>query len=226
MRRKIFFVTLSVLIAVVLGSGGFFLYQFVNKVEPGPLVNEVLQDALQASYYRYQISAEFELDGREQKWSQVIGEKAGPNFHIKGEILGTPVDIYQIGMRTYTRDPVSERWVILEGNDLSGEQMFMAEINPLKNFQFKEIGEPRLLGIERIGKQKCWVVEFSPQVENDYLETWWQNFTYRLWIDRNTHQLVKAKVAAENKNSPGSFLSLVVTFQDFHKKFEIKPPLQ
>ncbi|HAA90752.1 MAG TPA: hypothetical protein DCE07_09335 [Peptococcaceae bacterium] len=224
MREKTLFFALSVLMVVVLGAGGFYLYHVLTRVEPGPLVEEVLQDALRASYYRYQISAEFEIEGRKQKWSQVVGEKSGNNFHIKGNILGTPVDIYQIGMKTYSCDPVSERWVILEGNDLSGEQMFMAEINPLKNFRFKRIGEPQLVGIEKMGKKKCWVIEFSPQVENDYLEAWWQNFTYRLWIDRKNHQLVQAKVTAENKNSPGSFLSLVITFQDFHKKFEIKPP--
>lgn len=188
------------------------------------LIRETVGKALQARGYRYRIAAEFNIGGRKQTWSQVQGEKSAAGFHIKGKILGTPVEIYQIGKRTFTWDPVSKKWVILEGNDLTQQQVFMAEINPLSNFQFKTIGNPRLLGVEKVGKRKCWIVEFHPEIENKYLEMWWKNFTYRFWVDRKNHFLLKAKATAENKNSPGAFLSLIVEFQDFNKKIEIKPP--
>ncbi len=208
----------------VLVAGGFYFYRVQTKVEPGALIQETVKRANQARGYRYQIAAEFNLGGKKQTWSRVQGEKAAEDFHIKGTILGTPVEIFQIGKKTYTRDPVSEKWVVLEGNDLTRQQVFWAEINPLSNFQFKIIGSPRILRTEKVGRRKCWLVEFRPEIENKYLEMWWKNFTYRFWVDKRSRMLLKAQATAENKNSPGTFLSLTVEFRDFNQKIEIKPP--
>jgi hypothetical protein len=212
------------LFVLMLVAGGFYFYRLQTTVEPGELIRETVKRAHQARAYRYQVAAEYNVEGKRQIWSQVLGEKAAENFHIKGTILGTPVEIFQIGRSTYTRDPVSEKWVILEGNDLTQQQVFWAEINPLSNFQFKTIGNPKLLGTEKVGKRKCWVVEFRPEVESKYLEMWWKSFTYRFWVEKRSRMLLKARATAENKNSPGTFLSLTVQLQDFNKKIEIRPP--
>jgi len=209
---------------LILVAGGFYFYREETKVEPGTLVQETVKRAQQARGYRYRIAAEYNVGGKKQTWSQVRGEKEAENFHIKGTILGTPVEIFQIETKTYARDPVSGKWVVLEGNDFAKQQVFWAEINPLSNFQFKTVGNPQILKTEKVGKRKCWVVEFQPEVESKILEMWWKNFTYRFWVDKRSRNLLKAWASAEHKNSPGTFLSLTVEFQDFNKKIEIKPP--
>jgi len=62
--------------------------------------------------------------------TQVEGEKADTSYHFKGTILGTPVEIYQIGSRSYTLDPVNKNWYVLDGTDLTRQQIYSAEIAP------------------------------------------------------------------------------------------------
>jgi hypothetical protein len=81
-----------------------------------------------------------------------------------------------------------------------------------------------MLEAQRVGMRKCWVVEFKPQVENEYLETWWKDFTYRFWVDRRTHLLAKAVATATNKSSPGTKLSLTVNFSDIGERIKLTLP--
>ena len=55
-----------------------------------------------------------------------------------------------MGIKSYTRDPVSGKWTVLEGVDLSKQQLYMAEIDPLSSFRFKTKEEPRLIGKEKV----------------------------------------------------------------------------
>lgn len=211
-------------LVLLLGAGIFFYYLAYLRVEPDQLIPEVMQKALQASSYRYRITADYNMSGRKQPWIDVTGEKAAHDVHFTGKILGTPVEIYQTGTRSYTLDPVSNKWVVLEGTDLAQQELYMAQINPLSNFRFKSISEPRLLGTEKVGGRKCWVVEFRPRVDNKIMEMYWKNFTYRFWVDKRSHTLYQALATAENKNSPGTFLSLLTEFRDFNKRIDINPP--
>jgi len=81
-----------------------------------------------------------------------------------------------------------------------------------------------LLGSEKVNRRNCWVVEFQPEVDSQYLEMWWQNCTDLLWVEKRGHALDRAMVTAENKNSPGTWLTMTVSFQDFNKKIVINPP--
>lgn len=210
---------------LVLGVIGYDrLFQL--RVEPVELIRESAAKAGKAGSYRYDLVARFQLAGKDQHWIRVAGERSGSDAHFKGRILGTPVEIYQTGTRNYTLDPVSGNWVILDGVDLGQQQLYMAEIDPLSNFRFKGIGAPRILGREMVNGRKCWVVEFQPRVESKYLEMWWKNFTYRFWVEARGRNLLKAMATAENKNSPGTFLTLTVEFRDYNRRIEIRPPVQ
>lgn len=223
-RSRILWLTGLICLAIILGFAGFRYYQAEFKVEPASLIVETLAKAQQARSYRYQIDADYDFGTRKQPWTHVIGEKSDTSYHFSGSLLETPTEIYQIGSRSYTLDPVNKKWYILDGVDLTRQNLYFAEIDPLSNFKFKAIVNPKVVDTERVNKQKCWVVEFQPEVDSQYLNTFWKNFSYRLWVDKKSHVLVKGMVAAENKNSPGTFLSMTVTFQDFNKKIAIKPP--
>ena len=67
-------------------------------------------------------------------------------------------------------------------------------------------------------------MEFQPEVDSQYLEMRWQNCTDCLWVAKRGRALVKAMVTAENKNNPGTWLTMDVIFQDFNKKIAINPP--
>jgi hypothetical protein len=211
-------------LGVILGIAGYHYYKAVSTVDPALLITETMTNAQQANSFRYQIQSDFSVGTEKRSWTQVEGEKSGASYHFQGEILGTPVEIYQIGSRSYTIDPVNKKWYVLDGTDFTRQQIFAPVIDPLSNFQFKAIQNPRLAGTEKINNQNCWVVEFQPEVDSQYLDMWWQNYTYRLWATKRGHVLVRAAVTAENKNSYGTLLTMTVSFQDWNKKMVIAAP--
>jgi hypothetical protein len=213
------------LLLLIVAAGAVLYYQSFLKIEPGPLLEETLNNAYQAKSYRYTLNSELDIGGKKKTWISVKGENASGSYHFQGKTLGTPVEIYQIGMRSYTKDPVSGKWTVLDGVDLSKEQLYMAEINPLNSFRFKRTGEPLLVGKEKVGKTKCVVLEIKPDVESKYLEIWWQDFTCRFWIDRRKHRLVKAESTAVSKQSSETTLTMTVNFEDFNKRIKIEPPI-
>jgi hypothetical protein len=207
-------------------AGAILYYYYFIRIEPGPLLESALSQAHQAKSYSYTLDSELDIGGKKQKWIQVQGQQAAESYHFQGETLGTPVEIYQIGMRSYTKDPVSGNWTILDGVDLSTQQLYMAEIDPLSSFQFKNIGEPLLLGKEEVGNIKCALLELEqPKVESKYMEIWWKDFTYRFWIDRRKEQLVKAEITAVSTQSRDTSLTMTVDFKDFNRKIKINPPI-
>lgn len=207
-------------------AGAILFYNYFIKIEPGPLLESALSKAHQAKSYSYTLNSELEIGGKKQKWIKVQGEQAEEFYHFQGETLGTPVEIYQIGMRSYTKDPVSGQWTILDGVDLSTQQLYMAEIDPLSSFQFKSIEEPLLLGKEKVDHIKCVLLELEqPKIESKYMEIWWKDFTYRFWIDRRKEQLVKAEITAVSTQSSDTSLTMTVDFKDFNKKIQIAPPI-
>ena len=222
-RPKTLWLAGLVCLVIVLGVTGFFSYA-ASKVDPAALITETMANAQQARSFRYQIQSDYSIGSEKRPWTQVEGEKSGSSFHFKGSILGTPVEIYQIGSRSYTMDPVNKKWYVLDGVDFTRQQIFYAEIDPLSNFKFKTIANPRVVGTEKVNNRNCWVVEFQPEVDSQYLEMWWQNYTYRLWVEKRGHALAQAMVTAENKNSPGTILTMTVSFQDFNRKITINPP--
>lgn len=214
-----------VVLIILLAAGAVFYYIRFLKVEPAPLLEEVMKKAYQAESYRYELKADLDMAGKKKSWIKVQGECASDGYHFKGETLGTPVEIYQIGLKSYTKDPVSGKWTVLEGVDLTQQQLFMAEIDPLSSFRFKTMEEPRLIGKEKVEGRKCWVLEAKADVESKYMQTWWQDFTYRFWIDRGKHVLLKAQATAKSKNSSDTTLTMTVNFRDFNKKIKISPPI-
>lgn len=226
LEKKTVWRTAGLVFAVlVLITGLVWFYDSFLKVEPGPLLEETMEKAHKAKSYLYQMKAELDIGGTPRTWIEVKGERAPGCYHFQGKTLGTPVEIYQIGNRSYTRDPVTNNWTVLDGVDLAQQQLYMAEIDPLSNFRFQTKEVPHLLGKERVGGRSCWVLEVNPQVENKYLELWWDDFTYRFWIDRKNHQLVRAQANARSKNSSSTRLTMVIDFQDFNKRIEIQPPI-
>ncbi|MGB9792443.1 MAG: hypothetical protein ACPLTR_07705 [Thermacetogeniaceae bacterium] len=223
-KRKIALVALVCIALLAVGSGVCYYFS-VLSVDPEKAIVEAMESAARARGYRYTVMAEFTIEGKKRDWIQVSGERSRDNkAHFKGKILGTPVEVYQIGMRSYTLDPVANKWIIIDGVDLDRQQLYMAELDPLSSFRFKGIENARLLRTERVGGKRCWVIEVRPlKAQSKVLDMYWKDITYRFWVDRG-RVLRKAVATAKNKNSPGTLLTLIVEFRDFNKRIDINPP--
>lgn len=213
------------LLLILLAAGGYYYYIEEIRVIPEELVRESLENSLYATSYRYKAVVTLKLDGQEERQlSDVAGEKSGRNFHFKGKMLGQKVEVYQVDDSTYSLDPKTGRWMITPGNELFQPEIFMMEINPMSNFRFTEINNIEYHGLEKVGRKKYYMVSCEPVVKNNFIEKYWQDFHYRLWVDKRSRRIVRAEIYAKSIKDPQDSINISVELSDFNKRITIKPP--
>ncbi|NPV26132.1 MAG: DUF2092 domain-containing protein [Firmicutes bacterium] len=196
-----------------------------SAVVPEELIGVAIENTARAQSYRYEIVARSQVDGQFRTLSEITGEKAkNGDFHIKGVMVNSPVDIYQIGDITYHKDLFTNKWIVTEGSNLAKMQVLMTEINPLAHFNFRQVVGVKYLGQEKVRDERCYVLECQPHLENQYLELFWTEFIYQLWIDRKDQLIRKACIKARHKSNANAALSIDVQLYDFNQNLEIKPP--
>ncbi|HWJ02770.1 MAG TPA: DUF2092 domain-containing protein [Verrucomicrobiae bacterium] len=212
--------------AVILGLiiVGVIGYRVVTKVEPQVTLDTALKKTAESKSFRYSMTQQMTVDGNNKLWTQITGEKNQSNTHIKGIMYGSEVDIYQIGDTLYQKDQLSKKWMIVKGTPTAAQDVFMTELNPLSGFNFKETGEVKYLGSDKVNGQKAQVFQMNPSVQNQLMETLWTDFSYKLYVSTKTNHLVKGVLQAKSKVKPDSILTMTVDFKDFGQGIEIKAP--
>lgn len=218
------------IILVLLIAGGLLSantirdYYIKSHLEPGVELAQSSKNMEKASSYRYALESGFTVDGRKEVISSVAGEKSNLNTHIKGEMVHTPVDIYYVNRTIYNYDSFADKWLVIESDTSNAEELLISELKPLSNFRFKQVGEVEKVGFEDVDGTECLVVRCQPSVENQLLETLWQDFTYQFWIDYQQRLIKKANLTAANKQNAGTRLKLEASFKDINEKIVITPP--
>ncbi|MGI6649131.1 MAG: hypothetical protein ACOX5W_08750 [Bacillota bacterium] len=206
-------------------TGGYYFYLKACLIPPVDLINKALDQAYEASSYRYTMVSQFITEGQPQIWSDVTGEKANHHdLHLSGTMLNTPIEMYQVGDTSYNRDPFTNRWYAVQGYDLTRQELLMTEVNPLANFNFKEIFEARYNGQEEVRHWDCWVVECTADLENQLLEVLWQDFQFKFWIDQRGHFLARGQLTAHSKSNPESILTITAEFYDYNQPIQLAVP--
>jgi hypothetical protein len=195
-----------------------------SQLEPLVELTESINNMYELDSYRYNLVSGFTVDQRKEVISQVAGEKQNGNTHIKGEMVNTEIDIYYIDRTIYNYDFFSDKWLVIESSSQSSEELLISELNPLSNFSFKEVAMIEKIGFEKVDGTECLVVKCNPAIENRLLETLWQNFEYKMWLDYKNRLVKKALLSAENKQSPNTVLKIEAKFSDFNKDIPINPP--
>lgn len=220
---------IAVALAVVMAAWfGYGYYQENIKLVPEELLDEALRNTLAASTYRYNISVRLKVDGREEKLSQVTGERdARGNFHVQGEMTGQPTEAYQIGDTTYLKDPVTSKWMVIPGNNLFQQELFMAEINPVAMLNIAQPQDMEYLGKQKGKDGQVYVLKLRPQVvENRFLNMYAQDFTYLLHISRGDRYVSRAEVEATSKANTSTRIFFTVDFFDYNARISIEPPVK
>lgn len=218
------------LLLLFLGVGGAIIFYsqrlFLDFEAPEKVIEQALLVTADAVSFRYRFFSTLSVGGKEQPWSDITGEKAGGHdVHIKGVMVNTPVEMYQIGEVSYHCDPFTQHWYRVEGYDLTQQRVLMAEVDPLSNLNFKQIREARYEGREKINGRDCWVLYCRPEVENQLLETLWKDFECRLWIDRRERLVRKAVLTAQNKNASQTRITINLELYDFNTSIKLVPPV-
>jgi hypothetical protein len=219
---------IAALVAVAV-LGGIFYWVFntyqASKINSQELLTEALDRTAAAKSFRYSLESALIVEGRREEISKIQGEKSPEgNIHIKGEMVKTPVDIYHFDQAIYNWDSFSERWLVIKDNQTDSTKVLISELDPLSNFNFKNIGEIKETGWENVDGRKCLIVNCKPSVENELMEILWRAFDYNIYIDVKEKLVRKATLAATSKNNDKTFLNMTVSFRDFNENISIEKP--
>lgn len=223
-RRALFALTGALLALFFLG------YQAIPE-KPGLPPREAFVKALnvtmKASSYRYKIEMKTIGGGKSEVFSSVKGEKAAAErIHIWGEMLQSPIDFYQIKNTSYKKDETSGDWIKFEDNEVKMADLFIVELNPFYNLSYKELEAVEFNGSAEVEGEEHWQYTARPVIENPSRETLWRDFTYKIWVERDSYRIRKAVVEATSKNNAGYKLLLTMEFTDYEKNINIEPPVK
>jgi hypothetical protein len=214
-------VVLAGLVVVLAGRWAYGYYLLYYKVEPEELLARALRDAFAAPSFRYQVQAELVVEGERRVLSEVVGERDREgNFHFRGTLAGDHVEVYQVGDTAYLLDSRSGKWLVIPQNELKRQNMLMAEIDPLSALEFESRGPALYRGREK----RQHVLEFTAVPANPFLTTWFEEFSYRVWIDCRTRRLQKVFVEARSRTNPQARATFTVQLTDYGASLRLEPP--
>ncbi|MGE5372085.1 MAG: hypothetical protein ACM3QZ_08870 [Solirubrobacterales bacterium] len=217
-------IAISLALAVWLAPGYYQQYQ-ESRIDAGSLLDQALTRTAAASSFRYQLESILQVDGRKEVISRVSGEKNQQgSIHIKGEMVKTPVDIYHFNRTVYNWDSFSKRWLVIKDAESNSAKVLISELDPLSNFNFKQINDLKKDRWEAIDGERCLVLRCKPSVENELMEILWKDFRYEIWVDVRDQRIRKANLTAVSRNNPDTFLQMMVGFDDFGQPIKIEEP--
>ncbi|MGI6064920.1 MAG: hypothetical protein ACOYI2_00330 [Bacillota bacterium] len=224
--RRVGFLVAGILLLLIAYWGILYIIE-ATKIVPEELLPASIDKTMAAETYRFHTKSVITMDTNEKVLSDIQGEKAGSeDLHVSGNMLDTEIDVYQIGDTTYRLDSMTNKWIVIENNSIFRESLLMAELNPLSNFQFRQLISISYLGKEKIDGRKTYKIECIPQIKNQWLNSYFKNLKYIIWIDKKDKLIKKAIVTAKSKEKDTGGLQMEVNLYDYGEKIEIKPPVQ
>ena len=213
-------------LTVTLVWGNIYIYEELTRLPPGEAVLQGLNKTVNAQSYRYEALAKRSLDGRETIISEVKGEKNLKGVHLAGNlpIIQAEVEVYHLGDTMYRRDTFSAGWLEVPVKNKAAVEQLITEINPLGIFHFTNDIDAKYVGKEKVGKKVCRVYEVMGRGENKYMELYWEDFKYRLWIDKKESVIRKAEIMAEHCDNSRHQLHVSILLYDLNEPVEIVPP--
>ena len=196
------------------------------KLPPNELAQTAIDNLLAAESLSFATHSCLLLGDEEMQLGDIHGEINGTDFHVAGEVLGTPMDLYQIGAKTYRQDTLTEQWLVLEDQQLLNQEALLNEINPRAAFQLTDILNIRETETENLDEEKCYKLSFQPQTASGYYEKYFSSLTYTIWVTLDDHQLRQAQICASaSANNIESTLQITTEFWDWNNTPAIEAPV-
>lgn len=219
----------GILSAVLLvGLVGWASWYFLLQGPPDPkvLLTKAWQNTIKAENYSFSSNTNMIIDGKNRVLSKLEGQIQKDGFRVKGEMLNTPVELYQVGRNIYLKDVFGgEKWKVFENTVLERQPLVTAEINPIGYMQFKDTYEATITGEEKFNGRKVYRLEVKPNVENQFLTMLYTNFRGTFLIGKRDHRIWKAVLTGESKETAADRITIDITIKDY-KPVKLEPPVQ
>lgn len=196
------------------------------KLPPAELAQTAIENLLAAESLSFSTQSCLLLGDDEMQLGDIHGEINGSDYHVNGEVLGSKLDLYQIGNKTYRQDTLTEQWLVLEDEQVLNNDALLSDINPRAAFQLTDILNVSEAETENVDEEKCYKLTFEPQTASGYYEKYFSSLTYTIWVTLDDHQLRQAQInASASANNIQSTLQITTDFWDWNQTPPIEAPV-
>lgn len=225
--RKIKKFLLPAAAVLMILAAGMVLYPALTapKLPPAELAAVAVDNLLSADSLTFQTESKLLLNNEITPLGKLNGEICGENYHIQGEVLGSRVNIYQLGQRTLRQDTLTEQWLDLADGEMLTNQSLLGDLDPRTVFHLTAILDATAADTEDIDGEKCFKLGFTPQTADGYYEKYFDDLACTLWVNAQ-NQIRRAEICATaHAGSQSSTLTLTCNFSDYNATPEIVPPV-
>lgn len=220
-KKRILVLLLLVLIIVA----GFLLLSRRQSQPPPEIVATAIANTFASDNFRFTTDSFVYVNGNQRQYAHLNGEKVGEARHISGDILGTPVNIYFYDEVLYQQNSLDGNWHSVFGGSLADASELLAEIEPARNFDYRELGETNYLGREEVDGVACWKLECPIHLADQWIENYFKDIVYLLWVEPGPQLLRKAQISATSKENAAVTLLIENCFSDFGAEILLNPPV-
>ncbi len=196
------------------------------KLPPAELAQTAIENLLAAESLSFNTQSRLLLGSDETLLGDLNGQINGADYHVCGEVLGSELNIYQIGGKTYRQDSLTEQWLVVEDQQMLTNEALLSDINPRAAFQLTDMLNVSEAEAENVDEEKCYKLTFEPQTESGYYEKYFSSLTYTIWVTMDDHQLRQAQInASASANNIESTLQITTAFWDWNNTPAIAAPV-
>lgn len=207
------------LLIVLLAAGGIFFYS--NSRPPDAArVQQSFAQALTADG-RFEFSCMLETDGEQREYFWFTGERCGENRHLKGRVLGSPLELYYYDGNIYRYDEADGQWQTFAAEDIQQAAALYAELEPSGTFAYSELMEMNYQGRCPLNDKKVYQFQVVP-VPTGWVADFFTDVGYTLYAD-HSGELQAAALKAVLKDDPDTILAAMLLFEE-DNNIEIQPP--
>ena len=177
-----------------------------------PDAESVLDDFRQCltSDGSFEFSCMMETEGEQREYFVLKGERSGDDRHLKGTVLGSPLELYYADNTIFRYDELEHKWQKYAAEELQDAAALYAELEPAGTFAFSDIQEMSYSGHTDINNRLCHTFHVLPVAEG-WVAKFFTDIKYTLYVN-NRGTLDMAALSAVMKDDPDTSLTAVLLF--------------
>lgn len=224
--KKILLIAVAVLLILLAGFNLLKINPITPQMPPADLCSCAIENLLSLDSLSFHTDTELIINEENVKLGKIDGEICGKDLHIRGNVLGSDLNIYQIGGTCYRQDTISEQWLTTEDTELLTNESLLSDANPRAFFKLAGLGDVTEGEIETIDEEKCRKLTFTPKTADGYWEKYFDEISCTIWVTQDNNQIRQAQICAvATAAGHTSTLCLTTEFWNWNETAAIEPPI-
>lgn len=218
-----FFIPIIIVIIIILAAGLIIPRLGTAGYTADEIVTRAVDNLQNTAAISYSTVSNLTVNNQEREYGNITGEfLQNGDFRIEGSILGSELQMCQIGNTTYRLDNITGNWQKTEEAPEIYDTALFNETNPLQQFDFTDFAAAET---QKSDVKGSICVSFQPTMKSDSVSRYFDNLTYTIYCDKSC-RLQKAVITGDlTNNSVSGQLQITTTFQELPEDYQIEPPI-